>query len=285
MSVDKQVLSIVRQPMFSSLKRPWHDRLELYRLYIEENKSIRQIARLYGVSRPTISRWMNKHGIARRDLGSAIRLGMSSPEVRKRLSIKLQRKFMARPSPALGYVLGVVLGDGYVCKLSKFRNHWVGLGVKAKPFVEKFARMLRSIGLRPSRIYVDKKGLYHLRATSVDFYEWFKLLDLEKIRTFIRGFEKWFVCGIYESEGSISERNDTGELYIRIYNKRKELLSMIQEILKDWNIESRLYGPDKTDCFILYMYGNGYVKKFLCVIKPCIKTNPRTRAHGQVNVD
>jgi len=49
-------------------------RNELYKLYWIENKSLSQIAKMYGVTKPTVIWWMNRYGIARRDRGAAGKL-------------------------------------------------------------------------------------------------------------------------------------------------------------------------------------------------------------------
>lgn len=255
------------------LERPKRD--ELYKLYWIENKSLSRISQLYGVAHWTIGRWMNKYGIVRRDRGTATRLWRSLPEVKAHMSMKRRRKFTARLGSALAYVLGVLRGDGSVYKSSKHRRCQIDLSVKDKSFTEKFAEALRGIGLKPSRIYICHNGQCRVQATSVDFYGWYKLLDLEKIRFFIRGFEEYFVCGFYESEGCIN-LHSSGRFRIHMYNKSWEVLSMIKDILLErWNIESRLFGPNKKGVFALCVQGDERVKKLLDIIEPCIKTSPR----------
>lgn len=251
-------------------------REKLYEMYWKQQKSIRQIARLHGISCETVWRQMNKHGIARRDKNVAVKLALTSPEVRRRMSLKLRKKFVAYRSSSLAYLLGVLLGDGYVCKVRKTRGghtYLMGLCVKDRIFAEKFAKTLSKIRLNPY-IHTEKRGFHRVRATSVDFYEWYKSLSLEQIRELINGFERQFVCGFYESAGSIS-LDKSGMLYIQIRNKRRELLSMIQDILDGWGIETRLRGPYMWDCFTLAIYGKNRVERFLKNIKPCIKTWPK----------
>lgn len=250
----------------------------LYEMYWKQQKSIRQIARLHGISCETVWRRMNKHSIARRDKNVAVKLALTSPEVRRRMSLKLRKKFVAYRSSALAYLLGVLLGDGYVCKVRKTRGGYTyltGLCVKDRIFAEKFAKTISKIGLNPY-IHAEKRGFHRVWATSIDFYEWYKSLSLEQIRELINGFESQFVCGFYESEGSIS-LDKSEMLYIQIRNKRRELLSMIQDILDSWGIETRLRGPYMWDCFTLAMYGKNRIERFLMNIKPCIKTQPKGR--------
>ena len=252
----------------------------LYEMYWKQQKSIRQIARLLGISCETVWRQMNKHGMPRRSKNLAVKLALTSPEVRRRMSLSLRRKFTSYRSPFLAYSLGVLLGDGYVCKVRKTRGghtYLIGLCVKNRTFAEKFAKTLSKIGLNP-HVHTERSGFYRVRAISVDFYERYKSLSLEQIRELINGFESQFVCGFYESEGSIS-LDKSGMLYIQIRNKCRELLSMIRDILDSWGIETRVRGPYSSDCFTLAIYGKNHVERFLKNVKPCIKTLPKGPQH------
>lgn len=256
------------------LERPSRD--ELYKLYWGENKSTIKIARLYGVHRNTVIDWMKKYGIARRDRKVALKL--------------TARPFTPHPSPALGYVLGVLLGDGsvYVRKRkSGKRTYCVQLGVKDKEFAEKFATALKKIGLNSSVPHLKSDGSYQAQAVSRNFCEWYKSLcsenglpDLNKIRSVIKKFDSQFVCGFYESEGSIGFHK-FGKLRMRMGNRRRELLLMVQDILKCYGVKSHLCGPGKCNYFDLVVYGDERVNKLFAIIKPCIKTSPRVRSVAQ----
>ena len=178
---------------------------KLYELYRIKNKSTYQIARLYGVSDWTIRQWMDRYGIARRNRSIATKLALSPPEIRRRMSLRHRRKFEAIPSPYLGYVLGVLRGDGYVSKYQRARggyNYQICLYAKDRDFTEKFAKALKEIGLNPFT-FANKRGFHQAVANSADFYEWYKPLDLKQIRKLIEGYEEYFARGFYESEGHI----------------------------------------------------------------------------------
>ena len=255
----------------SSLERPSRD--ELYRLYWNKNMSSLKTARMYGVSYNTVLGWMKKYNIPRRNWKEAFKL-MAKP-------------FTPQPGPELAYVLGVLLGDGsvYVRHKPDKRTYHIQLNVKDKEFAEKFARALQEIGLRPSPLRFVGKGYYQVMATSKNFYEWYRSLcfevgspDLEKIRSWIKGFENHFARGFYESEGSISFHK-FGKLRARIGNRQKERLLMVKNILeKCYGIKSHLCGPGKHNYFELVIYGDERVSKFLTITRPCIKTEPKKNA-------
>lgn len=256
-----------------SLERPKEH--ELRKLYWENGKSLYQIARMYEACYDSAWKWMKKYNITRRDVRTAVKLALSSPEVRRKMSLSHRRKFVFHPIPASAYVLGVLLGDGYVCK-SKPNDCRVGLAVKDKLFAEKFRMALKEMGLNPHNTYTDREGNHRVRAHSVDFYEWYKSLDLKKILSLIAGFDDIFVRGFYESEGCINVHK-SGRMRIHIGNKNKQLLSMVQNIITSWGIPSGLYGPLKNGCSLLQIYGDEHVKKFLHIVKPCIKTRPKNQ--------
>ena len=64
-------------------------------------------------------------------------------------------------------------------------------------------------------------------------------------------------------------------MFIRMYNNCRDLLLMVKDIIGSWGIESRIHGPYKYSCFVLEIYGNDQVERFLNIAKPCIKTKLR----------
>lgn len=240
-------MDVARRLKLDGLKKPASD--ELYGLYWTSNKSLRQIARVYGTSDMTIIRWMKSYGIARRNKSAAAKLWLSSREAR----MKLRKKFIARPSETLAYVLGVLLGDGFVCRNNSY-VYQVGLDVQNETFAKKFFLALTKISLNPF-IFQDSKKIHRVRANSANFYEWYKSLDLNQVVSLIQGYEKQFVRGFYESEGYVGVHRGSGRSYIQISNTRRELLTLTQDILFKWNIKSRIYGLNKNEYFRLTIWG------------------------------
>jgi hypothetical protein len=96
----ERVMHTAGRLKFGGPKKPTID--ELYESYWIDNKSLRQIARLYGTFDTTIIRWMKSYGVARRDKSAAAKLWLSSRKAR----MKLRKKFTACPSETLAYILG-----------------------------------------------------------------------------------------------------------------------------------------------------------------------------------
>jgi hypothetical protein len=191
--------------------------------------------------------------------------------------MKLRKKFVAYPSETLAYVLGVLQGDGFVCKDESSYHYLVGLDAINKVFAKEFYKALTEIGLNPF-IFVNN-GIYRVRASSANFYDWYKSLNLNQIISLIQGYEKPFVRGFYESEGYLGIHKRSGSLYIQISNTRKELLILVLDILFKWNIKARIYNLKKGKYFRLTIWGNKGVEKFLSATKPCIKTS-HNRVYG-----
>ena len=243
---------------------------ELQRLYYDEELSLNEIARLYGVSRTTVIRWMNKHGIKRRNKREATKLFYRKhPEVKEKISEKARKSINLSPSKALAYILGVLLGDG--CVYKDGHRGVIKLEVTDKVFAENFMRALKEIGLNPRSYIIQYKGrkkTYMVRAFSANFYDFYSSLSLEDIRKLVSGYELDFVRGFYESEGRARFKGNCLEVYI--YNTRKELLTLIKELLANHGIRASIHKSGSE--WALGIYGNN-AWRFLLKIKPCIR-NP-----------
>jgi len=249
---------------------------ELQRLYYDEELSLNEIARLYGVSRTTVIRWMNRHGIKRRNKREATKLFYRKhPEVKEKISEKARKPINLSSSKALAYILGVLLGDGCVYKDSKWR-HVIKLRVTDKAFAESFMRALREIGLNSRLDIEQRKGysreVYVVRAFSASFYDFYSSLSLEDIRKLVSGYELDFVRGFYESEGSIGRRVD-GRPRIRITNNDLELLRLVKDFMEDLGIRCFIYSHSNGRAFVLEITGRSRVRKFLDMVKPHIKNS------------
>jgi len=79
------------------------------------------------------------------------------------------------------------------------------------------------MGLSPT-IYIERrskmnprwKDIYVVRAISKIFYNFYKSLDIDKIKQIIRGFEIEFLQGFYESESSLDFRRQHRWQWLRI---------------------------------------------------------------------
>jgi len=132
-----------------------------------------------------------------------------------------------KPSPELAYVIGVVLGDGYVCRTGY--NYLCCLMVKDREFVEEFARSLSVVLGRPVRVTLYKpRGRYTVQIRSRELYELLrKPRDTLRLKDYIEHCTRCiaaFLRGLCDAEGSVDI--NLGNIYIA--NSNLKLLKYIQ---------------------------------------------------------
>jgi intein-encoded DNA endonuclease-like protein len=204
----------------------YDDVVALRRSGLSYNKIIDEIYRRYGVriSISSISEWLR---------------GIRSPYNGRRIpSLEL-----LKPSVELAYVIGVVLGDGYIKKKSRVRegyNHVIiRLEAKDKEFVEEFGRCLSVVlGRGPIKPYRLSSRIYDVvEVESKTLYEFLrKPVDLDRLKKYIEHCDRCtaaFLRGFADSEGSVYKK---GQIFIT--NTDLRLLTYVQELLKRFGIES-----------------------------------------------
>jgi intein-encoded DNA endonuclease-like protein len=232
-------------------------REELEELYWQKGLSLREIGEVYGVSTSTVWKWMRRLGV--RPKGKP-----------------LQRPDL-RPSGALAYLLGVLLGDG--CTITYGRERRACLHAKDVEFVQEFCRCLNAIGLH-AKYWRSKRGLYVAHATSKLFVEWFNSLSLSDVEALIRGLEADFIRGFYDSEGNLYASERKRYVYIALYNTRLELMELVGNALRRLGFEAKMRSmkvQPKGDPFTVYyirLGGRQKVRDFIEKVKPSI---PRKR--------
>ena len=249
-------------------------------MYWRKGLSSSEIGIFYEVSDSTILRWMKYYGICRRSLSEAyILMYKLHPERVVQNQKKNEKGFDKSPSSSLAYILGVMLGDGSIAK-----NHYrLRLEVKSVEFAQKFVENLSKIGMNPylrvSRHKNKRDGNYRqyqlVGVSRKAFYTWYKSLDLKSIRDWIKGYEQYFVCGFYESEGYIGYNYALNQCII-ISNNNRDILSMIKGIMESWGLKPTLRNNTSIN-FFLCLYGTEYVRNFISMINPCIRAVPRAK--------
>jgi len=251
-------------------------------------------------------------------------------------------KWLPRPSEELGYVLGILKGDGCTYYAKSNNSYRICLVTTNIVFALSFKTALEKIGLRPEKMYVShpksgsrQKSLgYIVRANCKDFYIWYNSLDVLK---FVEdhNLEIAFLRGFYESEGGIRVYSNLNELkkverrknkvkaicqkcghifwtginirerrcskcrsrkvivtqekylansekkycYIHITNTDYNLIVWVKSLLERLGFHPKIYltrynHKNWNDCYQLRIFKQDEVKKFLEVVRPCIKTKP-----------
>ena len=246
---------------------------EIYRLYNKERKSTLEIAKLYGCSQWTIWSLLNKYNIEARDANDYHKWKAPPNQIKPTLDI----------TPNLSYIIAVILGDGWIYK--RGYCYFVCLQATDKIFCYKFKESLNKIGLKPSMF--KRKNCWRVIASSKIFYEWFESLKDKDIEEIAKKYPIEFIRGFYESEGNFSiyksKKYNFISSTITILNTNKEYINLIKELLEYLNFHPTLHKRNNK-------YGYGYkpiwalsiarkleVKRFLELIKPCIKKGEKRR--------
>lgn len=235
---------------------------QLKKLHWVDGMSLTQIGVLYGVSASAISHWMNKFGLA----------GRSHVD-----------NLLFEPSPALSYVLGVILGDGCVYLREK-GNYTVRLNVCDKVFAERFSEAVRLLGFTPGRIIRVKAQREEWRDAWLSYFysnafgNWYTTLSLDERLEMGIKFPDAFTRGFYESEGTLTRHHGRLELSMSDTHGNGKILTTIQNHLPH-GITSHCYSFKRKDGATVYQLEitRGLdVRRFLAWVMPCIKVVPRS---------
>jgi len=146
-------------------------------------------------------------------------------------------RWRAEPTKELAYVIGVLHGDGSVCK-DEFRHRYIiELGVKDKEFAETFSKVMAKLLDMSYRepYWNEKDKVWHVAYDSKAFFEWYektKKQGLEGFKKFVeynRETVRYYLRGLFDGEG-----NNNGNKQIRLTNTNKELLEYVQYLLKKY---------------------------------------------------
>jgi len=231
--------------------------------YHVEGKTLREVAQDFGMSTTPIRRMMRIYGIPRRRNGFTYRVRIG-------------------PSSSLCYLLGILLGDGYVGR-KRFC-----LEVADIEFLRSFSEAAKHLGFSPK--YEQRMGVFGVihKATCncKQFTDWYRQQTVSSILRFVRNYPLDFIRGFYESEGYIRQRlahEHYPTIEIVMINSNKELLEGIVELLRKVNVSSRLrksiqfggfgkkHGLGKP-IYTLVILGSSKDKlHFIKKLNPCIK--------------
>jgi len=250
---------------------------ELNDLYWGKKLTTAEIAKLKGVHRRTVSKWLKKLGIRARSQSEAFEIYFAKHEHwNKGKGIRIHPDL--HMSTNLAYVLGVLKGDGWV---SDVKSSWrIVLNQTREAFARSFEKALRNTGLNARTTVLRHKGLYVTRASSAEFAKWYKSLGLNQIEEMVlakRDYEIAFIRGFYESDGSnvIGKKGPRGGFRwsLQIVCKDYKLISMVQRILDRLGYNFALYSRSERELYLLQSWRKEENFIFLKEIQPCIKNS------------
>lgn len=208
---------------------------------------------------------------------------------RKEMGFSIRGKFHCipnlQPSNNLSYIIGVIMGDACVvnCKIknTKYYIRQVTLPVKRKEFADSFYDALKAIGLHP--YYRFYREYHKVVASNKEFVLWYKKLTLDDIERIITGFEKDFIRGFYESEGSYYRQYNNRRKWVAIGCIDLDKISLVSKIINKIGIYHKLnavkvgkkcfsYGK-REFYYIIHIRKGDNPQRFIEMIKPCIKNS------------
>lgn len=175
-------------------------------------------------------------------------------------------------SPELGYILGVICGDGYI-SFSRTKG-CIGLDVKDKDFALFFREQLEKwCGVRASFRFRRDKGLYITILYSLRATRFLRNFDIFSLVNADKRIKSNFIRGFFDSDGGVSGSNlDKPRIstrFIAVYNNDKKLILFIKDLLgslgiKVQNIDKRIgssFNPNNIN-YRLRIGGRENIKKF-----------------------
>lgn len=115
---------------------------ELRRLYIEEKRSLEDIARLYGVSRVAVWKYCRATQLTRRSKSEARLEAQKRTKVPQRY-FHINEDFFSKWSPEMAYVLGLLMTDGCLSK-EENGSYNIRLCLTDKELLDKVAKAMGS---------------------------------------------------------------------------------------------------------------------------------------------
>lgn len=229
----------------------------LYNLYIDENKTIKEIGKLLNLSEKTIYK--------------RLKILQIKTNPSKKLSYCNQRLNISIPnkrSDDLAEFFGIMLGDG---KLSP-NQMLVTLGNKENKYVLYVKQKIETIFKTPVNISVRKKGYHDVYISSVKLSRWLKDEGLvyNKVKSQVdiplwilskNSYCESFIKGFFDTDGSIYKiRNG---IQISLTNRSIPLLKSLQNILIKLE-----YNVSHISCYKIYVTKGKDINRFFKEIKP-----------------
>lgn len=232
-------------------------RFSLSKLYTKENKTIKEIGLLLGVSEKTIYKRLQ---ILEIPINPQLKSGYRN--IRKDFNIPKCR------SEELAEFFGIMLGDG---KLSPFQVI-VTLGNKEKSYAEHVCELFNKLFNVKPKIGIRKQGYIDVYLSSVVLSRWLQKegLVFNKVKNQV-GVPKWiianrkycesFLRGFFDTDGSIYKLKYG--IQISFTNYSFPILESLQTML--FKLE---YKPSRISSHKVYLTQRGDVSRFFKEIKP-----------------
>jgi len=163
-------------------------------------------------------------------------------------------RWMPKPSKELAYVIGVMLGDGYIVREHHY-DYDIELKVKDYEFAEAFSRNIAKVLNKRFRKphWSESHNRWRIYYRSKAFYTWYRRQDLDTLKQYIEHNRETvanFLRGFYDSDG-----NNYRYKHIFLYNSNLKLLRYTQYLLKKY------FSIKATGPYLIAKAGSIHIKR------------------------
>lgn len=234
----------------------------LLKQYLEEGLSTRQIGRLVGKHRNTVSYWIDKHDL--KDAMKYKKPEYSNPEYFSKIDTKEK-----------AYILGFLLGDSYLTddvmeltialsdlQVLEFIQSETGCNIQTSDKLNKKKRMYpnATIVVGNNQIVKDLNVLFGGQ------------LKEDRTVPFISPkLERYLLQGFFDADGCITwgRRKDRNRVWHKIsFTSQYGMLDAIQNILLKRGITTKLRPKGQDKCFVIEFANKKDVLDYLDIIYP-----------------
>lgn len=215
-----------------------------------------------------------------------------APSLGEKQSIPKHHLLDLHPDFLLGYLLGLIIGDGWIEK-TKSRNYIIGLETTRRDYANLFSRTLR-MRFPTLRIFIYERrkarrfpnGQTYTSSsitTWVNSKQLYLILRPCKLKDFhwtipdavflTKEAQRGFLRGIFDAEGSV----DVPDRYLTLASKHKSNLQQVEDLLLRFGVrswiqkrKSELRISSKNNCIVFRNeVGFGYLPKIRKLAEIC----------------
>lgn len=223
---------------------------DLFRLYVNEKKSLEDIAKMYGVSRVTVHKYCRATGIKTRTRSQA-RLEAFKQKKLPYDYFDIDENFFGTWSDEMAYVLGLVITDGCI-RQPKKGSIVVHLDMNDRSLLEKVRKAMKSTHkIVPSK---HQKGLYLFGFAREQISQDLLRLGVTPRKSLTVKFPdvpdkylRHFIRGVFDGDGSVyfESRSRNSPLTTKFVSGSKDFIYELEKRLQKLGMPKHTIYKDK----------------------------------------
>jgi intein/homing endonuclease len=147
-------------------------------------------------------------------------------------------------TPELVLLVSHLMFDGEILKKKCYYNN------RSKVLIERVENIMRQIYDFPPKIFIDKvSGVYKIRYYNVALgnFLYTKAIELQEcILSLHKSEQREFVRAFFDDEGCMDYRPLRNLRQVRGYQDDREILKLMQRLLRNFDIDSKLQGVNEV---------------------------------------